>query len=49
MGRPEGVNFDFRGHNLENLKRDVPFKIFDCLNKYISYSNKHKLLYEYNL
>ena len=33
MGHQDGVDFNFRGHNLENDKRDIPFQIFDNLNK----------------
>jgi GDP-L-fucose synthase len=33
MGHPEVSDFNFRGHNLEDAKRDVPFQIFDGLNE----------------
>lgn len=32
MGHPPGVDFNFRGNNLEDEKRDDPFQIFDSLN-----------------
>jgi hypothetical protein len=32
MGHPLGVDFNFRGHNLEDGKRDKPFQIFNGLN-----------------
>jgi len=31
MGHPEVSDVNFRGHNLEDAKRDVPFQIFDGL------------------
>jgi ADP-ribose pyrophosphatase YjhB (NUDIX family) len=34
MGYPEVSDVNFRGHNLEDAKRDVPFQIFDGLNKW---------------
>jgi len=32
IGHPEVSDINFRGHNLEDAKRDVPFQIFDGLN-----------------
>lgn len=36
MGDLEVSDVNFRGHNLEDAKRDVPFQNFDGLNKKIS-------------
>ena len=45
MGHPEVSDVNFRGHNLEDAKRDVPFQIFDGLNQ----QNTQKLFQNMNI
>jgi 8-oxo-dGTP pyrophosphatase MutT (NUDIX family) len=45
MGHPEVSDVNFCGHNLEDAKRDVPFQIFNGLNKWCqsdSSDNRYK-------
>ncbi len=43
IGHPEVSDVNFRGHNLEDAKRDAPFQIFDGLNKWCDSSdNRYK-------